>query len=104
MNATRSFVPTPSALATSTGSRSPRGASAEEAAERADVGEHARRERAARERADAADDLVAGVDVDAGLPCNPSESDGESSLLELQLLDERVGDLARRASLPAPAQ
>ena len=67
MNATRSFVPTPSALATSTGSRDAARVQAEEAAERSDLGEHARRERAARQRPDAADDFVAGVDVDPGL-------------------------------------
>ena len=39
----------------------------EQAAERADVREHARRERRSRERPDAADDFVAGVDVDAGV-------------------------------------
>ena len=40
---------------------------AEQAAERADLGQHAGRERGARERLDPADRLVAGVDVDAGL-------------------------------------
>ena len=71
MNATRSLVPTPSALATSTGSSPRRVTEPEEPAERSDLGQHARRERAARERPDPADDLVAGVDVDAGLPCSP---------------------------------
>ena len=68
MNATFSFVPTPSALDTSTGSRYAVAVEPEQAAERPDVGQHARREGAARERLDAADGLVAGVDVDAGLP------------------------------------
>ena len=41
-------------------------AEAEQAAERADRREHARRERALRQSLDAVDGLVAGVDVDAG--------------------------------------
>ena len=39
----------------------------EQTAERPDLGEHARREGRARQRLDAADGLVAGVDVDARL-------------------------------------
>ena len=39
----------------------------EEPAERPDLGQHPRRERAARERPNPPNDLVAGVDVDAGL-------------------------------------
>ena len=90
MNATRSLVPTPSALATSTGSAMPACAEPEQAAERADLREHAGRERAARQRPDAPDDLVAGVDVDAGLLVVHSE---------LERLDQRVGDLARGRAL-----
>ena len=65
MNATRSLVPTPSALATSTGSRTPAGASAnrppKEPMSDRTPGVNVR----LRERADAPDDFVAGVDVDA---------------------------------------
>ncbi len=68
MNATFSFVPTPSALDTSTGLAVPLAVQAEQAAERSDLGEHAGRERAARERPDAPHGFVAGVDVDARLP------------------------------------
>ena len=67
MNATRSLVPTPSALATSTGIRQPGAAEVEQPAKRADLRQHARRERAARQRPDPAHDFVAGVDVDARL-------------------------------------
>ena len=66
MNATFSFVPTPSALDTSTGSRQRVAVEPEQPAEGADLGQHAGRERRPRERLDAADGLVAGVDVDAG--------------------------------------
>ena len=66
MNATRSLVPTPSALATSTGSARPL-RQTEQSAERSEIRQHARRERPAREAADPADDLVARFDVDAGL-------------------------------------
>ena len=45
MNATFSFVPTPSALETSTGSLIAVAVEPEQAAERADVGQHAGRER-----------------------------------------------------------
>jgi hypothetical protein len=42
-----------------------RGIQREQAAERADVGEHSRGVRALREPLDAADDFIAGIDVDA---------------------------------------
>ena len=91
MNATRSFVPTPSALATSTGSSMPGRAETEQAAERSDVGQHAGRERAARQRADAADDLVAGVDVDARPACSPCRtSSGAESSAALAILAARA--------------
>ncbi len=67
----------------------------EEAAERADVGEDARRERRARQQFDTPDRFVAGVDIDAGglvlhlavrraagAPCRPAS--------EIQFADERL--------------
>ena len=63
--ATFSLVPTPSALATSTGVRRAERRQAEQAAEAADLRQHARRERALGQRPDAPHDFVAGVDVDA---------------------------------------
>ena len=59
-----SLVPTPSVPATSTGSRK-RFADLEQRAEAADAGEHLGAHRALRERLDALDQRVAGVDVDA---------------------------------------
>ena len=67
MNATFSFVPTPSALDTSTGSRQSTAIQTEQAAERSDLRQDAGRERGARQRFDSPHGLVAGVDVDAGL-------------------------------------
>ena len=82
MNATRSLVPTPSALGDEHRVGDAGRVETEQPAERSDVREHARRERAARQRADPADDFVAGVDVDAGLlviHLRTSESGLESS-------------------------
>ena len=68
MNATLSFVPTPSALDTSTGSRNAVASSANrppnEPISESTPGVNV----AARQRPDAADGFVAGVDIDAGLP------------------------------------
>ena len=93
MNATRSFVPTPSALATSTGSRCPRSPSRKsppnEPSSDSTPGVNVARASAL----DAPDDLVAGVDVDAGLLVVHA--------LELQSLDQRVGDACAPAIPPA---
>ena len=103
MNATFSLVPTPSALATSTGSRYRAGVEAEQAAERADLGQHAGRERRARQRPDAPDDFVAGVDVDAGLLCSPY-SGASSPKLAARESAPRCGLRATRRACPrAPA-
>ena len=67
MNATRSLVPTPSALATSTGIVPAGVTEPEEPAERPNLGQHSRCEGAARERPNPPNDLVASVDVDAAL-------------------------------------
>ena len=66
MNATFSLVPTPSALDDEHRLAVAAGLELEQPAERSDVRQHAGRERRTRERADAADRFVAGVDVDAG--------------------------------------
>ena len=65
MNATLSFVPTPSALATRTGLRRP--VQRKQAAERSDPGQHAGRVSLARQSLDSAHGFIARVDVDARL-------------------------------------
>ena len=106
MNATLSLVPTPSALATSTGSSKPAASSAEEPAERSDLRQDAGREGAARERLDPAHDFVAGVDVDAGclvvhaesMPIGCCDLHAQNSSLR-----SAARHAARAASRPAPA-
>ena len=66
MNATLSFVPTPSALRDEHRIRDV-APEREQSAERSDARQHARRVGLARQRLDAPHDLVAGVDVDARL-------------------------------------
>ena len=65
-NASLSLVPTPSVPATSTGLAIAL-ADLDQRAEAADAGEHLGPHRALRERLDALDERVAGVDVDAGV-------------------------------------
>ena len=62
---------------------------AEQAAERSDVREHAGRERRPRQRPDAADGLVAGVDVDASLAVVHQKS---SLPIRVCIERARVGD------------
>ena len=60
------FVPTPSTLLTSTGSRIPEKFGAKQAAEAADFAEHLRAVRLPNESVDSAFQAVAEIDVDAG--------------------------------------
>ena len=98
MNATRSLVPTPSALATSTGSAMPaasrRNSPPNEPMSDSTPGVNVR----ARQRPDPPDDLVAGVDVDAGLLV-VHQLHVERS--ELQPSNQRSATLARAAIRPA---
>src|SRR5439155_15308427 len=66
----------------------------EESAERTDIREDARRERRARQRLDAADGLVACVDVDAGLAIIGAHVFQKSSLPISVCIRRRVGEPA----------